>query len=399
MPQLPAEFSVRFCATEPLTLSGLQAIDEVAGFEADEILVPHQMGGIGNGVYRMSSDAWYRHENFSTDENFIPGQSIYIREGTEHGRTTWRFTNSSQPVLGSYALNYALIDDPTALTLHSGGGLELDDISGGIKLTEFQDVEGDYANPFQRVTAAGRISKINATAIGSSYRVGLEYESTTGQTIRLRPGAAYVPGLKKIVINSTAKDIALPTTTDGLWYLYFTEVNDEGHFYYDTVAPEVSAYVGTARTKAGDPNSRYIGMARNSGTALIPFETENLGEQGFLVQYQRGFENPAIAAFNNVGATTSNQNKLIGPTGAAASDRLLSPYARVLWLYVEKATAAPVLYLGWPTDAGFPPWEIPANTLGASSPPLRVSPAQQINWRASASVNFSAYVLAYIEKA
>ncbi len=281
-----------------------------------------------------------------------------------------------------------------------GRGPQPDDISGGIKLTEFQDVEGDYANPFQRVTAAGRISKINATAIGSSYRVGLEYESTTGQTIRLRPGAAYVPGLKKIVINSTAKDIALPTTTDGLWYLYFTEVNDEGHFYYDTVAPEVSAYVGTARTKAGDPNSRYIGMARNSATALIPFETENLGEQGFLVQYQRGFENPAIAAFNNVGATTSNQNKLIGPTGAAASDRLLSPYARVLWLYVRESygSSRPVSRVAH-TIAGFPPWEIPANTLGASSPPLRVSPAQQINWRASASVNFSAYVLAYIEKA
>ncbi|RRU05598.1 hypothetical protein [Stenotrophomonas sp. 278] len=100
------------------------------------------------------------------------------------------------------------------------------------------------------------------------YIDGLKLEWVSGTQIRVTPGAAYVPGPKRIAELAAAVTLT-PSLSASTWYhVYLTVISGVVSAEAVTTAP-ASPYTGTARAKTGDTTRRYLGSFRTDGSGAI----------------------------------------------------------------------------------------------------------------------------------
>src|SRR5688572_29631590 len=123
---------------------------------------------------------------------------------------------------------------------------------------------GTYAFPsLLQVDDMGHIIDIEAGSAGSSYLEGLTFSFNSVTSFTVNPGAAFVPGLNRVVeLESPVNVPQFSNAANGLTYAYLTEVNGVGTIVTSDVGPD-APYLANARFKVGAPTQRYIGFERN----------------------------------------------------------------------------------------------------------------------------------------
>lgn len=113
----------RVATSSPITLSGLQTIDDVTVVNGDRVLVKNQADGTQNGIYVVSTGAWTRASDADTSLEVSSQMTLMIQEGTTYGSTQWKLITPLPITLGSTALEFAQIGAATSYT--AGPGLTL----------------------------------------------------------------------------------------------------------------------------------------------------------------------------------------------------------------------------------------------------------------------------------
>jgi hypothetical protein len=75
--------------TENITLSGIQIIDSFQLESGNKVLVKNQTIASQNGVYVVSSGAWYRHPTLSSSSDYDSNFLVYISSGKINKQTLW----------------------------------------------------------------------------------------------------------------------------------------------------------------------------------------------------------------------------------------------------------------------------------------------------------------------
>lgn len=115
------------------------------------------------------------------------------------------------------------------------------------------------------------------------YIDGLKLEWVSGTQVRVTPGAAYVPGPKRIAELAAAVTLT-PSLAASTWYhAYLTVVGATVSAEASTTAP-AAPYTGTARAKTGDPSRRYVGSFKTDASGnIIQFVIDTTGAFRYLV--------------------------------------------------------------------------------------------------------------------
>lgn len=105
----------RVVATSDIVLSDVQIIDSVAVDINDRVLVAGQTDATQNGIYVVKSGAWERAQDMSSSLH-LPGATIIVNEGIEHGDSVWKLSNSLPMSLGDTPLVFTAIAGSKTLT-------------------------------------------------------------------------------------------------------------------------------------------------------------------------------------------------------------------------------------------------------------------------------------------
>jgi len=103
---LDVKQSVRAATTAPITLSGIQTIDNVALAAGDRILVKDQNDQAFNGVYIVDALAWTRADDFDDDEEVTAGVFFFVEEGQTHADSGWVLTADNPLTVGTSQLTF-----------------------------------------------------------------------------------------------------------------------------------------------------------------------------------------------------------------------------------------------------------------------------------------------------
>lgn len=107
-----------------------------------------------------------------------------------------------------------------------------------------------------------------ASSVGTI--VGLKMSRPSANSLTVSGGAAYVPGLNRIVVVPTPITKSGIAVASGTWlhgYLFETS-GGVADVEWVTTAP-AAPYSGTARTKSSDTTRRYFGSVRSGGANAI----------------------------------------------------------------------------------------------------------------------------------
>lgn len=103
---LDVKQSVRAATTGPVTLSGIQAIDNVALVAGDRVLVKDQNDQAFNGVYVVDALAWSRADDFDEDDEVTAGVFFFVEEGQTHADSGWVMTADNPLSVGTSQLYF-----------------------------------------------------------------------------------------------------------------------------------------------------------------------------------------------------------------------------------------------------------------------------------------------------
>lgn len=104
------------------------------------------------------------------------------------------------------------------------------------------------------------------------YIDGLKMEWVSGTSLRVTSGAAYVPGLDRVLELPAAVTKAGLSLSASTWYHVYGYLNSGVPDIEVSTTSPGSPYYGTARSKSGDPSRRYIGSIKsNASSEIIPF--------------------------------------------------------------------------------------------------------------------------------
>lgn len=103
---LDVKQSVRAATTEPITLSGIQTIDNVSLAAGDRVLVKDQNDQAFNGVYVVDALAWSRADDFDEDEEVTAGVFFFVEEGQTHADSGWVLTADNPLTVGTSQLTF-----------------------------------------------------------------------------------------------------------------------------------------------------------------------------------------------------------------------------------------------------------------------------------------------------
>jgi len=102
-----------------------------------------------------------------------------------------------------------------------------------------------------------------------TYISGLMFARASNTTVAVYAGAAWVPGLGKLVeVQGTVVTPAATLAASAMYHLYLTQLNGVASVELSGTPP--AAYVGFSYTKSGDSTRRYVGsMVTDASGALI----------------------------------------------------------------------------------------------------------------------------------
>ena len=106
---------VRVATTANITLSGLQAIDDITVAAEDRVLVKDQSTATQNGIYRAQSGSWIRVADFDGSIDVVGGTQVYVTSGTANGSTYWRVSGTGLKTVGTDSISFTTISGTTTL--------------------------------------------------------------------------------------------------------------------------------------------------------------------------------------------------------------------------------------------------------------------------------------------
>lgn len=384
--------------TDVTPLSGTPTVGGYAlvGDGTESVCLAGQDNPLENDIYEVPAGggAWVRRSDFDTIDERKPFTEFWVLYG-DNARTKWYLWNTEAPDPGAVAAQFQI--DSRGAPAEVGGGL---DRSGSLIALKNRGLQGLWQLPTIETDEFGLPVAITPSDLSASYIEGLALRYISDTMVALDPGAAFIPGINRIVeVENTLTGTPLPGVHAN-YYAYLYESNGEGAIELSTEEP-TETYFGYGRTMTGDDTRRYLGMLKNNQFGdLIQFEDEVLGGSTVLRIYGAAQDSDNILAWNGITSTTTAQLRSIGPSATNASDRMVPASCRVAILFVQKG-GSQTLRFGWPLDQVY---NLPAvtmqNTLGEIRPgPCRISPDQELYHQTDAgTVVTHLFVLGYYDR-
>lgn len=259
---------------------------------------------------------------------------------------------------------------------------------------------GVYNNPAViHVDDMGHIVHIESGGLGSGYIEGLGFGWEDADNARIRPGAAFVPALNRVVEVDADLVVPIPATVSENFYLYLKESAGAGFVEASTTQPE-APYFGSARTKIGDTSARYLGMVKNNALGqLIQFETEASGSLVFFT-YGPG-ETDDVMGWNAVASSTTLAMRSIGPSAVFIENRMVPASCKLVNVLVQRAGTTNTSRIGWPLDQRYNilPVTINAGVSELRPQTLRLDPTQRLGHQMAAGTStLTLFVNSYYDR-
>lgn len=397
-------YEVTLVATANLTLFGDGQFDEgthgtlLSAHPGGTILLTAQTNPVENGPWTYGAGAWSRMSPFGEGEEtsfLLRGTAFVVAEG-DYQNSVWRATSPSSSTPSIDPTSYRIVEKPVGPPEPGSG---IDESPTGVWSLKNIVAGGTVAYPSSLTfNSEGRITDAASGAVGSGYIEGLGLEYVSATQVRLNVGAAAIPGPNRIV------EVSAPITADQLnndpnavYYAYLYETNRVGQLELSDTAP-ASPYFGSARTMTLNTSRRYLGMIKNNSLGqVMEFEGEVQGGSSVLITY--GVHVNADHRIVNADGSTTVQTKSVGPSALIAQERLVSPTARLGWVYYDLSniTATGEARIGaQPNLTGMPP----VYAKDADGYRLvRFGPNQEFSWQmVNAGNSISVYVAGYYER-
>lgn len=95
--------SAKTISTSPITLSGVQNINGAIGADGHRVFVNAQADPIDNGMYVMTTGAWYRDGDFEDGDS--PGKTIFMITDGDYTNQIWEVEQDVEGVVGTDAIS------------------------------------------------------------------------------------------------------------------------------------------------------------------------------------------------------------------------------------------------------------------------------------------------------
>jgi hypothetical protein len=281
-----------------------------------------------------------------------------------------------------------------------GNGLEYDGALDILAHASTSAPAGVYENVRKlQIDGFGHVVDVEAGSVGSGYIDGLGFTYNGPHEIIVEPGAAFVPGLNRVVTLAAPASVVVPSTINQQFNLYLQEVNNTGAVFADTTDTS-DAYFAAARTKLGDQFTRYVGMVKNDQLGNVI--QQHALAYGSVLQVVFGVtqDSQSIAGFDSVTVTTTLQSRSIGPTAPDAFQRVVPKSCRVADVFLQRSGSG-TIQLGWPIDALWarPPVSFDSTAAALHAGSMLLGPAQEVYYKStSGSPGLYLFVLNYIDR-
>ncbi len=203
----------------------------------------------------------------------------------------------------------------------------------------FEKANSNFAQLFDRASPVETIT-------------GLKMSRPTANSLTVSGGAAYVPGLNKIVVVPspiTKSGIVVAAATWLHGYLLET-AGGASDVEWVTTAP-AAAYSGTARTKTGDTTRRYIGSVRSAGANTI-YKFDHVLADSSIVYLDNTAVSPFLLVAGGAATTaTAVSAAAVAPVTATSLKANIYNAASSSFVHISNS-AGPVAGVGYITLAG-----------------------------------------------
>lgn len=200
---------VRAVAFSNITLSGTQTIDGVSLNLGDRVLVKGQTSAINNGVYVVASGVWSRSSDADENIEVTRGFAVTVLEGTTKGTglsqsnpMLYELINSTDPVVGTDALNFAPVGAAGQIPYSAGTGIN---VNNGVI-----SIDPTYSG--LRKVYAATIGDASASSFTIPHNLGT-YDVSVTIMDTTNNYEDWDTDIKRPTVNSVQLDFGTPPTT------------------------------------------------------------------------------------------------------------------------------------------------------------------------------------------
>lgn len=214
------------------------------------------------------------------------------------------------------------------------------------------------------------------TVQDKSFISGLLLFWSSGTSLAISSGAAYVEGVGNVYLNSDLSK-SLPGLTANSWYhLYLYDNAGTADVEASTTNPSTNTF-GSARTKSGDTSRRYIGSFRTTtGGAIVQFQ--HLITAGKITYLGAAYSVRNVLTGGMAASTTTVSLANLLPIFASSADILITNGATAGAVVTGSSIQALPLAAG-ATNSYFG-YVDPSKGLSVSTHPVDTSRAMQYRY-------------------
>lgn len=323
--------SVVVATTAAITLSGIQAIDSVAGAAGYRVLVKDQAVPANNGVYIMAAGAWPRAEDADANLEVTPGMLVPVERGTLNGDSLWQLVTDGPIVLGTTPLSFEIAAGPTGLAVGTYRSVTVDKrgrIIGGTNPTTLADagivdaltaLQTRQMFPFRSLLAFGTPGVFQWTVPDGVYKL---YSTVTGgggggRNSSLYGGGGGGGGVAEGLVNVTpGQVISITVGQGGLGAVYSVSDGVGGTGGSSALGEYMSATGGSSGNTSGQGGASGMGsggdlnygLGDGEGACRINTNSPGVGGKG-------GGPGGAGVPVTSSGATAGTPRNGRGPGG------------------------------------------------------------------------------------
>ena len=261
----------------------------------------------------------------------------------------------------------------------------------------FEQVQPGQMQPSKFVTPKSGRGNIAANAVEGDalkqHKAGLEIIRTSGTSLTITAGAAFIPGLARVVALPIDRVLSglVVTTSHRSVYLY-EDAAGVGQVELSTTVPS-APYSGAARTKSGDTTRRFLGTVKCNADATI----RDMDREGAQLIYQDDLSNRKVLT----GGTNTSGT-------AVSCSNLVPQHVQLVHIHIVNnfITSGGTVYVSRPggpsPGAGEGIYMVTVTANGrwaAASGPLRLSSSQNLNYaQAVAGMSCDIFIIGYWEQ-
>lgn len=167
--KLDSKQSVLVATTGPVTLSGLQTIDDVPLSANARVLVKNQAAAKDNGLYSISAAGlWTRSADADNSLEVTPGLLVHVERGTANGDSIWQLVTDGAIVLGTSELIFEMAAGRTGINAGTYRSVTVDKygrVAGGTNPTTLAGYGIDPASQTEAEAATDQDNTKPMTAL------------------------------------------------------------------------------------------------------------------------------------------------------------------------------------------------------------------------------------------